>query len=306
MIKRTLILSSLILALPVLLVRLVVAQTPPPIETIIPRDQDRSAASQAAATLLNHTAEITFTPAVTVYLPTIFQNYTSCTTIPALLSPATGTTLNTLVPLFRWDSGNDPGATEFRYETSKDVTFDTTYGFRSRYDAQGIHEYRFSENFDPGTTYYWRAYLMCGEAPGPYTAVWTFTTGSGGTLPPGPNLVSPANGTLVAGTSVTLRWSPLAEAVEYTVYRKKAGSSTIFWKVNNTEFTLSGLSPNTPYEWWIKARNEYAWGAESPHWFFTTGPSGSVIISIDTAPRSCRSQRHAISTQDCLLEETTR
>jgi hypothetical protein len=42
-----------------------------------------------------------------------------------------------------------------------------------------------------------------------------------------------------------------------------------------TQTDVTSLRPNTTYEWWVRARNDYAWGAEPAHWHFTTGPSGS-------------------------------
>lgn len=306
MLKRKSFLFGFMLSLTLLLVKVVFAQTPLTVETPAPLESDRFTTSEMTIARLNRTADITFTPAITLYLPAISLNYVSCTAVPALLSPANGATLNTLVPLFRWNSGNDPRATEFTLDASKDLSFDYTEGLRSSYDAQGIHEGRLSWNFDPGTTYYWHAYLMCGDIQGPYSDIWTFTTGSGGTMPPGPNLVSPADGTTLAGTTVTLRWSPVAGAVEYNVYQKKAGSYAVYWRENGTEATLLGLAPNTTYEWWITARNDYAWGAESLHRHFITGPSGAVNTSTSVATQTCRSQRHAATGQDCLLEETGR
>lgn len=283
MIRRTLTLAGLMLALTLLLIQIALAQTTVTVETTAALEGNGSIADKVAAAPLSHTSDITFTPVVSVYLPAIFQNYAACTAVPNLLSPANGATLNTLVPLFRWDSGNDPRATEFILDASKDTTFDYTEGFRSAYDAQGIHEDRLSWNFTPGTTYYWRAYLMCGDVQGPYSTIWTFTTGSGGSLPPGPSLQSPSDGATLAGTTVTLHWSPVTGAVEYTVYRKKSGSYAVYWSEMSTEATLSGLSPNSTYEWWITARTEYAWGAESQHRFFTTGPSGSSVTLTGTA-----------------------
>ena len=39
---------------------------------------------------------------------------------------------------------------------------------------------------------------------------------------------------------------------------------------------LRGLQANTDYEWWVAARNDYAWGDESTHWTFTTGMATQV------------------------------
>ena len=87
-------------------------------------EHDRFTSNEVAAVRLTHTSDITFTPVATIYLPSIFQNYVPSTAMPTLLSPANGAALNTIVPLLRWDSGDDPGATEFNYEASKTTTFD--------------------------------------------------------------------------------------------------------------------------------------------------------------------------------------
>ena len=39
--------------------------------------------------------------------------------------------------------------------------------------------------------------------------------------------------------------------------------------MNKTSVTVR-LTPNTTYEWWVSARNEYAIGADSPKWRFRT------------------------------------
>ena len=142
MIKRMLALSGFMLVLSLLLAQIALAQIPRVAEPAVSLEHDRFTANEVAATLLSHTSDITFTPVVTLYLPAVSQNYAPCTTVPTLLSPANGAALNTLIPLFRWDSGNDPYATEFNYEASKDTTFNSTYGFSSAYDAQGIHEHQ--------------------------------------------------------------------------------------------------------------------------------------------------------------------
>jgi hypothetical protein len=196
-----------------------------------------------------------------------------CSTRPTLMSPANGSALDTLIPLLQWDSGNDPNATELRLDISLDSeVMDHVYGLRSRSRAQGMNEWRINMNLDPATVHYWRAYLMCEDIQGPYSDVWSFTTGSGGTILPGPSLLSPADGSTLAGTEATLEWSSVSGAVEYWVWYSGGG-----WDrgrlVQDTQATLS-LSPNTSYEWWVQARNDYALGNESSHWQFATGVAG--------------------------------
>ena len=166
-------------------------------------------------TSLEHTAAITFTPVATTYIPAVFKCHVSCTAVPALISPPHGDSLNTLVPLFQWDSGNDPYATKLILEAAQDPDFtQDVSSFSSSYRTTGTHEYRFGWNFYPGTTYYWRAWLTCGEIKGPYSDVWSFTTGSGGAILPAPALSAPADGSALSSLPVTLRWSAVGGALE--------------------------------------------------------------------------------------------
>jgi hypothetical protein len=208
---------------------------------------------------------------------------TGCLTAPTLLGPPDGGTLDTRIPLLQWDSGNNPNATAVHLEIWRDPELtDWAYGFGSSYDTQGVHEFRLNMNLDPATTHYWRGYLTCGITQGPYSALWSFTTGSGGTILPAPELIAPANGTTLPGTTAIVEWSPVAGAVEYWVWFSGGGSDrgTPTW---DTQDTLS-LSPNTTYEWWVQARNDYALGTESDHWQFTTGASASSLPSDPSSP----------------------
>jgi len=228
-------------------------------------------------TSLGHTAAITFTPVATTYIPALFKGHVGCTTVPALISPPDGNNLGTLVPLFRWDSGNDPYATKLVLEAAQDPDFtQDVSSFSSSYRTTGIHEYRFGWNFDPATTYYWRAWLTCGEAKGPYSGVWSFATGSGGVILPAPALSAPADGRSLSSLPVTLRWSAVGGAVEYRVFwrRLDQGGYTARW-VTGTQTEIRGLEAGTTYEWWVSARNDYAIGDASETWQFTT-PVGSL------------------------------
>ena len=217
------------------------------------------------------------TPAFTTYLPAVFKNYGSCSTIPTLLSPANGSDLNTLIPLFQWDSGNDPNATALRLQVATDPDFTYTVMSLWYVGGTGVGQFRFPHNLDPATTYYWRAWLLCGETEGPYSEVWSFTTGSGGTILLAPTLIAPANGSTLP--SVTLQWSAVDGTVEYLVHWRKVGQGwyTYTW-VTDTQREISWLEANTSYEWWVSARNDYAIGDDSETWQFTT-PAGSSSMS---------------------------
>jgi hypothetical protein len=205
----------------------------------------------------------------------------ACTTTPLLTGPADGSRLDNLIPLLQWDSGNDPNATATLVEAARDPGFTQLVSSLWTSSAQGPYQYRFIRNFDPATTYYWRAYLECGDdVYGPYSVVWSFTAGSGGTILPAPTLVAPADGGAIPATSADLKWSSVSGAVEYRVHWRKAGTTgSTFRRLDDTQATVSGLSANTTYEWWSAARNDYAWSSESPHWTFTTGAGVSSSTS---------------------------
>lgn len=220
---------------------------------------------------LGYTSEITFTPAFTTYLPAVFKGYGVCSTAPTLLSPANGSSLNTLIPLFRWDNGNNPSTTGLRLQVAKDPNFTQSVWSLWSGGSPGIGEFRAPQNFDPATTYYWRAWLMCGEAQGPYSEIWSFTTGSDGTILPAPALIAPANGSTLSSLPATLQWSAVSGAEGYVVRWREAGTGgfSYLW-VTETQTSISWLSANTTYEWWVSAWNDYAVGADSASWQFTT------------------------------------
>jgi len=232
-----------------------------------------------SVTSLDYTSEITFTPAFTTYLPAVFKGYGVCSTISTLISPANGSNLDTLVPLFVWDCGSNPNAIWVQLQVARDAQFAQVVSGGGGGPPQGVFRIRDSDNFDPATTYYWRTRLLCGDTEGPYSDVWSFTTGSGGTILPAPTLIAPANGSSVPSTAASLQWSAVSGAVEYTVCRWEVGGSTHYcYRVNDTQLTISWLSPNTTYEWGVSARNDYAWGDGSETWQFTA-PAESLSMS---------------------------
>ena len=55
-------------------------------------------------------------------------------------------------------------------------------------------------------------------------------------------------------------------------------------ETETTQIILSYLDPDTTYEWWVEARNGYAWGEDSAHWRFTTGASATTTSHHDFSP----------------------
>ncbi len=215
-----------------------------------------------------------------IYLPLLTRSPAApppnCAHAPQLIAPSDGSTLDTLIPVFEWDAGDSASATELHLEVchNHDCT-DFEYRARASHWAHGRWGHQPVENLQSATTYYWRAYLMCGEAQGPYSAMWSFTTGSGGDTLPAPQLVSPADGSALPGQEVTVEWTPVTGAVGYQINLVHGGFHEGKF-TTETSWILDELEANSSYEWWVVGRNDYAWGDESAHWTFTTGVATQV------------------------------
>ena len=215
-----------------------------------------------------------------VFAPLITKPVT-CSGVPTLVAPGNGSQLNTIMPEFKFNDGKFPGVTNLRVTVSPSSLFEYTIGSLWTSGQSGLHTWRFPHNFNPSTKYYWRAYVMCGDVVGPYTETWSFTTGAGGTILPAPALLSPANGSTLAGTTTTLQWSPVNGAVEYYVFWGQAGSySHSFTWTANPQILIDYLSTMTTYEWYVYARNDYGLGNQSAKWQFS--PDNGSNLTSDT------------------------
>jgi hypothetical protein len=123
---------------------------------------------------------------------------------------------------------------------------------------------------------------VCDDAEGPYTEVWSFTTGSGGVILPGPALAAPADGSTLSSLAVTLQWSDVDGAVEYVVYWQEVGGSLTWYRwATETQEEITGLEANATCEWWVAVRNDYAISEDSETWRFATPAESSSISSQD-------------------------
>ncbi len=191
----------------------------------------------------------------------------SCLTKPTLLAPDDGAALSTISPLFEWNLHTDPAATGMQMQFSWNSEFTYLVTTMSSSQQTGEGSYRWGENFDPATTYFWRVRLICGEESSDWSDHRSFTTGSGGVLLPAPAPVSPYDGATIplGSRPARLSWSPVAGAEEYQVERIVVGQlgSNIYYRTE-TDLDIYYLDENTTYEWWVKARNAYGYGSASP------------------------------------------
>ena len=198
------------------------------------------------------------------YLPLVANGADACAVTPTLTAPASGSQLNTLLPVLRWDIPSAPNTTRVRVEVARNPDF---LQIQSAYvvpqQKEGAFEQRVRSNLRAATTYYWRVILDC-RGGRSISETWSFTTGSGGAGAAAPTLIAPTNGRTVSSPTVTFTWQPVGGASEYNLRWQLVGStndSSI--RTASTEGQVT-LDPGT-YEWWVEARNDYAWGADSEH-----------------------------------------
>jgi len=227
---------------------------------------------------LSRTSEVTFTPVATLYFPLVFNQWDRCGVSPTLISPIGS--LYTIAPVFRWDGGDNPYATQLRLRISEDPEFDDWVKGLIDPSPQGEHSFRFLDNLEPNTMYYWRGWLVCGELKGPYSEVFSFRTGAEGVLPLTPTLTAPENGMTTSSLSVRVNWEPVSGAREYLVRYQEVDAGAYSWDwTSDTEITRT-FSSGTTYEWRVAARNDYGIGPDSETWRFTT-PVGSSVAMQD-------------------------
>ena len=210
---------------------------------------------------------------------------------PQLVSPSNGAQLDTLIPTlsFNFPTNGATATPELQYST--DPNFGSLQGWWRRC---GGTDTSFSAAFSnlPGanlpsaTRYYWRAHVAYGNACtdsvswSGYSPTWSFTTGSGGTILPGPQLLAPANNSTVHSPRPVLQWQTSPSATGYLVRAIKVGSTSGYFyrgdvSTTNYQFWLD-FAVGDSYDWSITLRNAYAWGNESAKWRFTIGSSTSI------------------------------
>jgi VCBS repeat-containing protein len=203
----------------------------------------------------------------------------SCSTAPTLISPTNGSNPNTLIPTFQWNNGNVTDITEVHLLIllHEDDFPDTWVSWVTSYNSS-FDEERYDEtNLTPATTYYWKVWLRCGEIESPHSELWSFTTGSDGTILPAPTLLSPADGSEIWSSDlpVILQWSEVTGAAEYEVIILEWADGMWYrdWDIyaTNTEYTIPyPLTQNTYYQWLVRPINYYAKGTTSVGWIFHT------------------------------------
>jgi hypothetical protein len=233
-------------------------------------------------------------PSFTIYLPLIQRGTSptvpamSCSVAPTLTSPLDNSSLDTLIPQFTYVNGTDPISYTV-ISIADNPAFDTPIEYSMGGGGTGTHQLTLFDNLEPATTYYWRVNEVCGAVEGPFSSVFSFTTGSNGVILAAPNLVSPVNGTVGVEQEAILTWDAVGNAKGYAshVCEKTGGCVLSFTSTTTSTFYLN---PNTEYIWYVFAYNEYAYGNQSERWTFTTGsfstPSNNTLNFLSDIPKA--------------------
>ena len=200
-----------------------------------------------------------------VFLPLV--SYQLSCPAPALISPANDAQLETLKPRFSYVTST---ATDGRATTTIATDAALTAVVAEYSSSPGNVSFTIFSNLEPATDYYWRAGITCGGVDF-VSAIWHFRTGSGGTILPAPNLLAPDDGSTGVGPELDLAWTAVPGATGYWVHIHRVGHYTTLYARPEPQMRLYGLPANAPYQWYVQAYNDYAYGEESPRRQFTTG-----------------------------------
>ncbi|NOX63660.1 MAG: fibronectin type III domain-containing protein [Chloroflexi bacterium] len=239
----------------------------------LPISSARSAAGKEVSRPRASKAILRSSPLITttVQLPLMLVDAYYCRETPTLVYPPDGSHLDTITPLFQWDSGHPMHAHMLSLEVALTPDFGVLNRAMRTSDVFEEGAFRFPRNLEPATTYYWRAQFVCeNDLPGPFTPTWSFTTGQVGVILPPPALLAPANGSVTESRTVTLSWEPLSGAEQYIVHYRESGHRGYIYAWTQNASLTRVLHANATYEWWVSAMNEYAIGEESETWQFTT------------------------------------
>lgn len=254
-----------------------VAEFHPPIVSAVDDSQDH----QAARAIRHPT--LAATQPSTIYLPFVSLELPPCSRAPSLISPTNGSQLDTLVPELVFMKGTDP--VSYTVITIADnPELYPGMAFYAHGGGIGPIHMRMFYNLSPATTYYWRVNDVCGADVSPYSEVFTFTTGSGGVILPAPTLVSPPDGEIEVGEEVTFTWNSVAGAAGYQLFRCMEEGGCRLYLTSSTSQPTGSLSPNSNYEWYVRAYNDYAYGEYSNTRQFTTGSFRSTRRNVANSP----------------------
>jgi len=202
------------------------------------------------------------------------------TTIPNLVSPATGDTDVNELPLLTWSTVT--GATSYEYALSTDVSFATGVVSASVTETQ----FQFVEALSFETSYFWRVRATVDGQTGDWSTISLFTTRPDPTpdpvVPPRVQLDAPANQATDIAVTTSVSWLATDNTDSYRVeiYSDVLLSTLVAdGETTSTSFTPStALSYSTNYYWRVRGINTVGNGEWSTLRLFTTESDPDEIL----------------------------
>ena len=193
-------------------------------------------------------------------------NTATIPTAPTQLSPVDASTGIAVVPTISWNSST--GATSYTLQVSANSSFSILVLNQSGITTTT----RQVITLNPLSIYYWKVNAANSAGTSAWSSEWSFTTT--GPSPAVPLLSSPANGSTISSSPLSLSWIVSSGATGYTLQVSLDSLFTSFAYNQDGLTTLSqqvtGLTAST-YYWRVRASNY-------------NGPSGwSTVWSVKTA-----------------------
>jgi hypothetical protein len=193
---------------------------------------------------------------------------------PVLLSPVNNAVNIPTNTTLSWNSVNT--ATSYEYQIDDDALFGSALSGSVAQTNVNVGP------LNNGTVYYWRVRATDGNSFTPYSTVWSFTTVSNPMSAP-VTLQSPADASILSGTSTTLQWNahPVANIYEYEYDTDPAFSSPQGATVNGgTSAFISSLNNGSTYYWRVRGFNGSIYTPWSSVWSFSTpGTLPSTLLA---------------------------
>jgi hypothetical protein len=226
-----------------------------------------------------------------------FINWPPPPSAPALVSPGTppagqqspgnGTYIPGTSITYQWNASARATSYYLLVSTSSDSSDTSKYKFAA--EVGNVTQFTGTNYPDNRTTYYWwvNAGNIAGWAPSSQWSANGLSFINGTQLPEAPTLVSPGNGTVVSGTSITYHWNASARATNYYLLISTSSNSSDTSKFkyaaevgNVTQFTDTNYPNNgNTYYWWVNAGNSGDWPTSS-EWI----PNGFSFVNYTPPP----------------------
>jgi hypothetical protein len=195
----------------------------------------------------------------------LFTTLLSTLKIPVLNGPVNEATCQPISPSLSWNAVENASSYTIEVDDNEDFSSPEYTG-----SCTGVNHNcsALTEN----STFYWRVAAEgdC-ETESEWSESWKFETGSSGL--DAPSLNEPGNNSTDQELTLSLRWTPVANATSYFVQLDDNDdySSPLYnEEVSVTEMQINDLQEGTDYYWQVRAVGECTSGDWSESWEFQT------------------------------------